>query len=76
MNKLKNASRWLLAMALLAASGSGLAAQDLPGSAMAQQSLRPYWHVFIAYAIAIGLVLAWVVSIGKRLKDVQERLGQ
>jgi len=76
MNKLKNASSWLLSLALLAASTSPVAAQGLPGSAMAEQSLRPYWHVFIAYAIAIGLVLAWVVSIAKRLKDVQERLGQ
>jgi CcmD family protein len=38
--------------------------------------LRAYWHVFIAYAIVILLVLGWVVSIGRRLKDIQERLGK
>lgn len=43
---------------------------------LAQQSLRPYWHVFIAYAIAIVLVLGWVVSISRRLKDVEERLKE
>jgi len=56
-----------------------LAAQDsaLPqASALAGQSLRPYWHVFVAYTIAIVLVLAWVVSIGRRLRDVEERLGE
>jgi CcmD family protein len=31
--------------------------------------------VFIAYAIAILLVLGWVISIAKRLKDVEDRLG-
>lgn len=43
---------------------------------MAQQSLRPYWHVFIAYAVTIVLVLGWVVSISRRLKDVEERLKE
>jgi len=38
--------------------------------------LRAYWHVFIAYAIVILLVLGWVVSIGRRLKDIQDRLGK
>ena len=51
-------------------------AQDsaLPAAGLARQSLRPYWHVFIAYAIAIVLVLAWVVSISRRLRDVEDRL--
>ena len=35
---------------------------------------RPYWHVFIAYAIALGLILAWVVSIARRLRRVETRL--
>ena len=38
--------------------------------------LRAYWHVFIAYAVVIVLVLGWVVSIGRRLKDIQQRLGE
>ena len=60
---------------LVAVGASALGAQELPGSGMATQSLRPYWHVFIAYAIAIVVVLGWVISIGRRLRDVEERLG-
>lgn len=76
MNTSKTAVSVLVALAVQALSAMSLVAQELPGSAMAEQSLRPYWHVFIAYAIAIVLVLAWVVSIGRRLKEVEERLGQ
>ena len=50
--------------------------QAMPQSGLASQSLRPYWHVFIAYTIAIVLVLGWVISIGRRLREVEERLGQ
>ena len=65
-----------LAMGLVFALGvSDLGAQELPGSGLASQNLRPYWHVFIAYAVAIVLVLGWVISIGRRLRDVEERLG-
>jgi CcmD family protein len=76
MNKRKYLSSGLLTLALGALTVTALSAQELPGAAMAEQSLRPYWHVFIAYAIAIALVLGWVISIGRRLKDVEERLGQ
>jgi hypothetical protein len=60
---------------LFVLAASALGAQELPGTALAGQSLRPYWHVFIAYALAIVLVLGWVISIGRRLRDVEERLG-
>jgi CcmD family protein len=46
------------------------------GSALGQQTLgRAYWHVFAAYAIAWILVLGWVISIVRRLRRVEERLG-
>lgn len=55
------------------------AAQEMPGlgapSALAQQSLRPYWHVFIAYAIVILLVAGWAGSIARRLGEVERKLG-
>jgi len=82
MNRIKNAAPGLIALTLvlLACSATALLAQEsagmAPASALGQQSLRPYWHVFIAYTIAIVLVLGWVISIGRRLKDVEERLGQ
>jgi CcmD family protein len=51
------------------ASAAQTAAQGVGG-------MRAYWHVFIAYTIAIALVLGWVVSIARRLRDLEERLGQ
>ncbi|NIP59606.1 MAG: CcmD family protein [Gemmatimonadetes bacterium] len=52
-------------------------AQTIPAGAgeVARQSLRPYAHVFIAYALAWVLVLGWVVSIGRRLGRVEEEVG-
>jgi CcmD family protein len=79
MNKLTTVLSVLLPVLLLAAfAAHGLAqdAQTLPQSTLPSQSLRPYWHVFIAYSIAIVLVLGWVISIGRRLRDVEERLGR
>lgn len=63
---------------LVALSAAELWAQSqgVPATGLGSQSLRPYWHVFIAYTIAIVLVLGWVISIGRRLRDVEERLGQ
>lgn len=74
MNKIKNVSTALLTLVLLAGTAGVLAAQEMPGTGLGAQSLRPYWHVFIAYTIAIVAVLVWVISIGRRLKDVEERL--
>ena len=49
---------------------------ELPGAQLATQGLgRPYWHVFIAYAIAIGIVFLWVVSIGRRLSQIEKKIG-
>ena len=49
---------------------------ELPGAQLAAQGLgRPYWHVFIAYAIAIGIVFLWVVSIGRRLSQIEKKIG-
>lgn len=42
---------------------------------LGQQSLRPYWHVFAAYALVILLVAAWALSISRRLRDVESRLS-
>ena len=69
----------LVAAALLVLSAAGLSGQEMPGldrpSGLAGQGLRPYWHVFAAYTIAIVLVMVWVASIARRLRDVEERLG-
>jgi len=60
---------------LLLALGAGALAAQAGGGAAGVGGLRAYWHVFIAYAVVILLVLGWVISIGRRLKDIQNRLG-
>jgi CcmD family protein len=79
MPRIKTVIRALVPLALLAATAVVASAQEIPGlgapSSLAQQSLRPYWHVFIAYAIAIVLVMGWAISIGRRLSDLEKRLG-
>lgn len=79
MHRLKNAAAASLVLILFAVVTPALSAQEisgLPPSTMGEQSLRPYWNVFIAYAIAIVMVLGWVISIGRRLKNVEEKLGE
>ena len=33
-------------------------------------TLRPYWHVFIAYAVAWIVVVGWLIQIARRLGRV------
>jgi len=72
MNRLESAIL-ALALVLLPLAPEVVAAQSAAGEI---GGLRAYWHVFIAYTIAIALVLGWVVSIARRLRDVEERLGR
>ena len=54
-----------------------LAQSGLPDpDAIAGQNLRGYTHMFIAYAIAWILVLGWVISIARRLGQVQRSLEE
>jgi CcmD family protein len=62
---------WLWAAPL----GAQEAMNNLQPTAFGAQSLRPYWHVFIAYSIAILLILGWVLTISRRLRDVEQRLS-
>jgi hypothetical protein len=60
------------AAALLVLSTTPLLAQ---AETLREQGLgRAYWHVFIAYAIAVLLILGWVISIARRLRRVEDRL--
>lgn len=76
MPKLTKLLPFALTALLLATDLSGLAAQTGATDASSIGGLRAYWHVFIAYAIVILMVLGWVISIGRRLRDIQERLGK
>ncbi|MDA0312135.1 MAG: hypothetical protein O2992_08465 [Gemmatimonadetes bacterium] len=64
---------------LLLTGYSALGGQEMTnlpvGGALAVQSLKPYWHVFIAYAIVLVAVLGWVISMGRRLSALETRLG-
>ncbi len=64
----------LLALALVPIlPGAGeLAAQ---AGAPAPQ-MRQFWHVFIAYAIAWGLVFGWAVAIFRRLGRLEAQLDE
>ena len=79
MRLLRHAS--VLAVLLVAVLGlaAGLGAQEMEGlpqvGPQAAQSLRPYWHVFAAYALAILLIGGWAISIARRLRDVEDRLA-
>lgn len=41
---------------------------------LGRQSLRPYWHVFVAYALVIVILGGWAISIGRRMRDLEKRL--
>lgn len=44
-------------------------------SELGRQTLgRPYWHVFLAYAIVVALIAGWTISIARRLARVEARL--
>ena len=69
-------SRWTTALVLgvFLFQASPMWAQA--GTDLGRQTLgRAYWHVFAAYAIVWLLVLGWVISIVRRLRRVEERLG-
>lgn len=52
----------------------GVAAGQVPQEAMSGQTLRPYLHVFAAYAVAWLLIGGWIISIHRRLGRL-ERSG-
>ena len=72
----KRLLRWVLpAFALIVLALPTLAQESaLPGSNIAEQSLRPYAFVFIAYAIVWVFVLGWIVAVGRRMSALARRL--
>ena len=66
---------WLLAASAMAAllwsMPIDLAAQT-PGATRLE--MRHFWHVFIAYAFAWIILFAWVVSILRRFRRLEEKL--
>lgn len=74
----KRSTRWgLTVLLVLAVAAVPVLAQEgaMPGGGLSGQSLRPYRFVFYAYAIVWALVLGWVVSVGRRMAKLNQRLG-
>ena len=66
----------LAALAIMAIRGVAQEAVTMPqASALAEQNLRPYWHVFAAYALVIVLIGGWAFSIARRLRAIEDRLA-
>ena len=61
---------------LITLVGAGALAAQLPGEGLAGQNLRPYQHVFIAYAVAWLLIFGWLVWVGRRLAKVERSLEE
>ena len=79
MNDLKRYTRLVtvVGLLLLALYASPLTLLAQEAGALGRQTLgRPYWHVFIAYAIAWVLVFGWLIAMARRLRRVEERLGK
>ncbi len=72
-------SRWAVAFVLVVLGVLLLEVNQAwaqAGTPLGTQTLgRAYWHVFAAYAVVWLLVLGWVISIVRRLRRVEERLG-
>ena len=66
----------LAALAIMTIRGVAQEAVNMPqASALAEQNLRPYWHVFAAYALVIVLIGGWAFSIARRLRAIEDRLA-
>jgi CcmD family protein len=71
--------RWLgigSCLLLVAALTAPVAAAQVATELGRQTLGRPYWHLFIAYALAWIVVAGWVISIARRLSRIERRLTQ
>jgi CcmD family protein len=73
------AALFVFVLILAAGAVGALGAQEMAnlpqGTQLAAQSLKPYWHVFIAYSIVILAVLGWVISMARRLARLEAQLS-
>lgn len=62
--------------ALVALTSSPLLA-SAQGTELGRQTLgRPYWHLFLAYAITLLLIGGLAFSIARRLRRLERRLDE
>ena len=69
------AYRWLVAVSAVAVF-LWLVPVDLAAQApeATRLEMRHFWHVFIAYALAWIILFAWIVSILRRFRRLEEKL--
>lgn len=41
----------------------------------AERTLRPYWHVFVAFALAWALLFGYAISLGRRFARLERDLS-
>jgi CcmD family protein len=60
-------------------SGTSAAPQSAPSSGLPQQSapartMRAYWHVFVAFALAWLLLFAYALSLGRKFARIEREM--
>ena len=75
---LRTATVGIPVVGFLALLFSGVLSPEALGAQVttAPRQMRHFWHVFIAYGIGWGVLLAWLVSILRRVRRIEERLRQ
>ncbi len=64
----------LFVFMLLVGGATEAVAQTAPGASAA--SMRHFWHVFAAYAVAWLLILGWLFSVARRIGRLERRLDR
>lgn len=49
---------------------------EAPGTETLPRATRPYWHVFIAFAIAWGLLLGYSITLGRRFAALETQVKE
>ncbi len=81
MTRLLVATSLMLTAFLLAGAVPEAVAQAAPGqggqaasTGQGARSMRHFWHVFVAYAVAWLLLMGWLLAIVRRIARVERRL--
>jgi CcmD family protein len=65
----------LIVLVLSLVSAAALAAQTgLPSVEAPPRTLRAYWHVFVAFALAWGLLFGYAVALGRRFGALEREV--
>ena len=52
----------------------GVQANGLPVAAPPPRTLRAYWHVFVAFAVAWALLFGYVIVLGRRFGSLEREI--